>query len=291
MPLTAACRAPTGSHRDSDSDLALLFFLPQYGNPPRAEQSHSWAAGDLRQSQLAALALPNIGLTTAIDTGDWTNIHPPDKQTPSHRLANQALTAIYKKEIPGSAFPLFVGQAVTTNTVTQTAGGTVSVTVKIEADGKPCKLSTVAPLAATQSSTLGKGTSVPRNECITAGVANTFPQDCGYPQIYGANASSMLNATAAIGSDGSSIVLTATAPAGFAPVATSYGRASWPRTVFYAGDLPVIPWYSSMSATNTWTPPKGALGGWVADEDVPTARGLGQMEQASTSREAAGVAR
>ena len=33
-----------------------------------------------------------------------------------------------------------------------------------------------APLAATQTTTLGKGVSVPRNQCITAGFANTFPQ-------------------------------------------------------------------------------------------------------------------
>jgi hypothetical protein len=144
--------------------LSSALFLRQYGHPPRAEQSHSWAAGDLRQSQLAALALPNIGLSTAIDTGDWTNIHPPDKQTPSQRLADQALVAIYKKDIPGSDFPLFVSQAVTANTVTQTTGGTVSVTVKIEAGGAPCTLSTAAPLAATQSTTLGKGVSVPRNQ-------------------------------------------------------------------------------------------------------------------------------
>ena len=146
----------------------------------------------------------------------------------------------------------------------------MSVTVKIQAGGKPCKLSTVAPLAATQSTTLGKGVSVPRNKCITAGFPNTFPQDCGYPQIYGANASSILNATAVIGSDGSSIVLAATAPAGFQPVATSYGRASWPRTVFYAGNLPVIPWYSDMATTNPWSPPKS---GWAIDEALPTVRG------------------
>ena len=41
---------------------------------------HSLAAGDLRQAQLAALALPNVGFSTAVDTGDYTNIHPPDKQ-------------------------------------------------------------------------------------------------------------------------------------------------------------------------------------------------------------------
>ena len=31
-------------------------------------------AGDLRQSQLAALALKNVGMTTAVDTGDWSNV-------------------------------------------------------------------------------------------------------------------------------------------------------------------------------------------------------------------------
>ena len=35
---------------------------------PDVKQSH--ATGDLRQAQLAALALPNVGLSTAIDTGD-----------------------------------------------------------------------------------------------------------------------------------------------------------------------------------------------------------------------------
>ena len=33
-------------------------------------------AGDLRQSQLAALALKNVGMTTAVDTGDWSNVQP-----------------------------------------------------------------------------------------------------------------------------------------------------------------------------------------------------------------------
>ena len=35
----------------------------------QCEQDHSWSAGDLRQAQLAALALPNVGFSTAIDTG------------------------------------------------------------------------------------------------------------------------------------------------------------------------------------------------------------------------------
>ena len=68
-------------------------------------------AGDLRQSQLAALALPNVGLTTAVHTGDWSNIHPPDKENPSRALADQALQAIYKRTIPGADFPFFAGQS------------------------------------------------------------------------------------------------------------------------------------------------------------------------------------
>ena len=48
------------------------------------------------QAQLAALRLPPpIGMSTAIDTGDWHSIHPPDKQAPSQRLAAQALSQIY----------------------------------------------------------------------------------------------------------------------------------------------------------------------------------------------------
>jgi hypothetical protein len=30
------------------------------------------------QAQLAALSLKNVGFSTTIDTGDWTNIHPYD---------------------------------------------------------------------------------------------------------------------------------------------------------------------------------------------------------------------
>lgn len=86
-----------------------------------------------------------------------------------------------------------------------------------------------------------------------------------YPQIIGKyknGTSASLNATATIGEDGSSIVLTATATNDFTPTASSYGRASWPRTVFYAmavsdGSIqnPVIPWFSNFSTINPWHPP------------------------------------
>jgi len=187
-------------------------------------------------------------------------------------LADQALQAIYKQSIPGADFPFFAGQSLS-SAADAALGTKLTVTVKIEAGGKPCPLTTAAPLAATQSTTLGKPGSVPRNECITyrcptpsTKPCSFFPQDCGYPAIIGTSGPASkpvvlsLNASAVIGSDGSSIVLTNTdpAPAGFKATSTSYGRASWPRTVFFAkagANLPVIPWYANFTTTSAWTPP------------------------------------
>ena len=220
-------------------------------------------AGDLRQAQLTAIAEGNVGLSTAIDTGDWTNIHPPDKQNPSRRLAHQALQQIYGMDVPGADFPVYTGSTVTSHIVDAVSGGTVRVTVNISAGGKPVQLTDAAPVAATQSSTLGVPGSTPRNVCIDAKNNNTGPADCGYPMIVGlmngANARLSLNATVSIGPDGSSLVLEAAgAPADFAPFASSYGRGSWPLTTFFSADgdkLPVLPWFANFTSTNFWTPP------------------------------------
>jgi len=232
----------------------------------QCEQSHSWAAGDLRQAQLAALSLPAVGFSTAIHTGDWENIHPPDKQNPSLALANQALVQIYGKAIAGADFPMYAGSTA------EVAAGKVMVTVAIKGSltRQPLKITDEAPESATQSSTLDKPGSVPRNKCVTMLGYPRLPCDCGYPYIYGhfANGTAkILNATASIGTDGSSVVLSADAPAAtFTPTASSYGRASWPMTLFFAeeGGNPVIPWYSNFSNTDPWQPPMAA-----ADTHVP----------------------
>jgi hypothetical protein len=94
-----------------------------------------------------------------------------------------------------------------------------------------------------------------------------FPEFCGYPTIFGiaANGTTLsLNASATIGSDGSSIVISATMPPGdFNVTGTSYGRATWPLTVFFSkAGLPVVPWFASLSATDPWTSP-----GWYGPEN------------------------
>ncbi|CAK0792695.1 unnamed protein product [Prorocentrum cordatum] len=252
--------------RQAFANPALWFGFVQiagfgYSRPSvrqQCEQSHSWAAGDLRQAQLAALALPNVGFTTAIDTGDWSNIHPPDKQNPSLRLANQALVQVYHKTVAGADFPVYAGSSVA---VSQRKI-TVRVAIRGSLSGKPIKITSAAPLAATQSSTLGKPGSVPRNMCVTMLGYPRLPCDCGYPYIYGkfANGTTrFLNATAAIDADGTSVVLTAaTLGDPFEPTASSYGRASWPMTLFFAeeGGNPVIPWYSNFSSADPWQPPE-----------------------------------
>jgi sialate O-acetylesterase len=50
----------------------------------------------MRQAQLSALALPNVGFATNADHGDGCNIHPPQKQFCGARLANAALGLEYK---------------------------------------------------------------------------------------------------------------------------------------------------------------------------------------------------
>lgn len=142
------------------------------------------------------------------------------------------------------------------------------VNVAIRAGGQPVALTTAPPPAATASTTLNMSASLPRNECVTAesSYGRTFGEDCGYPAILGTNASGdlvELNASAAIGADGSSLVLRAKAPPGFVPTATAYGRASWPRTVFFGavGGLPVLPWLADLNATDARLLPT-----WVGDD-------------------------
>ena len=145
----------------------------------QCEQSHSWAAGDLRQAQLAALALPNVGFSTAVDTGDWSNIHPPDKQNPSRRLAQQALVQVYGKAVAGADFPMYAGSSA------KLAAGHVTVTIAVKGSltGNPVQLTATPPTAAEQSTTLGKPGSVPRNACVTMLGYPRLPCDCGYPYV------------------------------------------------------------------------------------------------------------
>jgi sialate O-acetylesterase len=91
------------------------------------------------------------------------------------------------------------------------------------------------------------------------------PQDCGYPRLYATapnGTTYAFNATAVLVDDGTAVKITATVPVDFAVVASSYGRASWPMTIFFsATGVPVLPWYATLNQTLPWVIPSMAVDG------------------------------
>ena len=268
-----ACAFPSmiTSWRENFQNKNLWFGFVQIAGH---DYQDSFGSGDVRQAQLRAyIQLANVGMSSAIDTGDFGSFHPPDKQNPAKRLANQALEMIYgHTDTPGRQLPMYAGSKVVSN-----QEGTVVVSVDIRvrnskfgSDGAhmdtwiPTSLTTDAPLAALQSTTLNETVSVARNTCVYPILPQAKKSDCGYPVIYGMlkdGSAGNVTASAEIGTDGSSIVLTAVhVPVGFVPTASSYGRAGWPMTLFFSNEggeerLPVIPWYNTFNSTDPSVPP------------------------------------
>jgi sialate O-acetylesterase len=71
----------------------LANYYPEAAEPRESE----WA--ELRASQMAALALPNTGIATAIDLGEANNIHPKNKQDVAARLALAARKIAYGEAV------------------------------------------------------------------------------------------------------------------------------------------------------------------------------------------------
>jgi sialate O-acetylesterase len=79
----------------------LPFFFVQLANFTKAQsdpgEKSNWA--ELREAQEMTLRLPQTGMAVTIDVGDADDIHPKDKQTVGYRLALNALTTVYGKNI------------------------------------------------------------------------------------------------------------------------------------------------------------------------------------------------
>lgn len=85
-----------------DPDMPFFFvqlaaWRPLADNKPAGGD---WA--ELRESQAAALVLPQTGMATAIDVGDAMDIHPRNKRTLGHRLAALALNEMGLRAAPAS---------------------------------------------------------------------------------------------------------------------------------------------------------------------------------------------
>lgn len=80
--------------------------LPNYGKISFEPHDSAWAR--LRDSQFAALSLPDTAMAVTIDVGDPNDIHPQNKSEVGRRLSLIALNKIYNKNMPCSG-PVYKG--------------------------------------------------------------------------------------------------------------------------------------------------------------------------------------
>lgn len=71
----------------------LYVQLPNYLKPTELPSESNWAL--LRESQLKTLSVPNTGMATTIDIGQWNDIHPHKKKEVGNRLAIIAQNLVY----------------------------------------------------------------------------------------------------------------------------------------------------------------------------------------------------
>lgn len=85
----------------AEGDVPFIFAqLASYGGVKWDRSAQAWAF--MRESQMAALSLPNTGMVTLIDTGEIDNIHPADKQVAGHRFYLKARAVAYGEDIVSS---------------------------------------------------------------------------------------------------------------------------------------------------------------------------------------------
>ena len=93
------------------------FFFVQLANfKERKTMPTDSAWAELRESQTAALGLPNTGMAVIIDIGEAGDIHPRNKQDVGHRLALAAKAVAFGKDVSFSG-PLYKGMTLEGNQV------------------------------------------------------------------------------------------------------------------------------------------------------------------------------
>lgn len=92
--------------------------LANFNSMRNTEAGKPWAV--IRESQTAALALPNTGQAITIDVGDPDDIHPRDKKTVGQRLALIALNQTYGQKDVHYRVPVFAGVEIKENSLVVT---------------------------------------------------------------------------------------------------------------------------------------------------------------------------
>jgi sialate O-acetylesterase len=172
----------------------------------------------MRQAQLSALALPNVGYATAADLGDytspWGSIHPRNKQEVGRRLTLAARNIAYDETDVIWQGPTFQSANISVD------GGNTTVTVAF--------------------TFYGPGGFVTKDPECPVGLN---PSTCSNWQLYDAY-NYLYNATS-ISVNKNVVTLQLTQATNARKIsAVSYGWAGWPLMTLYSEqDLPAIPFY------------------------------------------------
>lgn len=189
----------------------------------------------MREAQMAALKLPNVGYATNADHGQGCDIHPQAKQYAGKRLATSALALHYKMQAPW--------RSPTYKSATQlfSSGSNSSVTLIVSLnDVSTSGLHIVHPFNSLWTDCKA---SIPLNQTYNISMS----EQCAWAQLQ-ISKMGWVNATVDVESNGRSVVFTAKLPDPFdgsaAILASTYGWGPIPMMSIYDKEtgLPVLPW-------------------------------------------------
>ncbi|MDL5512877.1 sialate O-acetylesterase [Arenibacter sp. M-2] len=81
------------------ADIPFIFVQSTNYQPSWSKPEESWSRASLRLAQAEALTLPNTSMVVSMDIGDKYDVHPANKQDFGYRMAIQALSKVYGKDI------------------------------------------------------------------------------------------------------------------------------------------------------------------------------------------------
>lgn len=204
----------------------------------------------MREAQMSALQLPNVGYATNADHGMGCNIHPAAKQYCAKRLANAALSMQYNHSVAWKS-PTY-----STAAQVQCPEDTSSVCVAVELnDVSSAGLHTLHPWNYKSQGYGPESTQIPTVvDCtasfpVNATTNSSMSEQCAWAALQ-VDQIGWLNATASVDQTGQALYLTAKLPKAMARsgsavvVASSYGWGPIPMINAYdrSTGLPVLPW-------------------------------------------------
>lgn len=84
----------------------IIVQLPNYGEADIQPSESQWA--ELREAQLDSLQIPDTAMVTAVDLGEWNDLHPLRKKDIGERLALAAQNLAYNEKVIASG-PIYKG--------------------------------------------------------------------------------------------------------------------------------------------------------------------------------------